>query len=107
VIVQHQSGILALLLSLTLCLLGLFGALMSAKYYERHQMHMTEAGALRRRLDELFPELHIEEDWSSSRTQHQQRYAVLYNVRLHHLWTAVHLVIVLSGIILVFATLAK
>lgn len=80
-----------------LMFLGLFGALASAKYRERFAMHMHEAKLMRRRLDALHPELGLEADRQAARTRHQGKHRVLYQVRLHQLWTSLHLGIAVIG----------
>ncbi|MBF6207310.1 helix-turn-helix domain-containing protein [Nocardia sputi] len=97
VAVQPDSRILSATVALSVCLLGLFGALISAKYYERFKMHMDGAEHFHRRLDELYPQLRIEQLWSDNESQHSRNYKVLYGLRLHHLWVAAHLGIVLLG----------
>ncbi len=86
-------------LTVPIALLGAFGALSSLKYYERHQMHMTEAQGLRRQISELMPHLFLEDNWASSRAAHSQRYRLLYRVRVHHLWAAIHLIVAITGIV--------
>jgi hypothetical protein len=56
---------------------------------------------MRRRLDTMYPQLHLEEDRQASRSAHRQRYPTLYRVRLlHHLWTTLHVAIALTGLAL-------
>ncbi|HEX6480312.1 MAG TPA: hypothetical protein VF043_15850 [Ktedonobacteraceae bacterium] len=45
----------ALPLTILLIILGIYGALASAKLYKRHQHHINRARPLRKRLDELCP----------------------------------------------------
>jgi hypothetical protein len=87
--------------------LGVFGALACHKYYERHQMHMAEAQALRRQLSSLRPRLGIESGWRDARAAHHSRYPVLYQVRLHHLWVAVQLIVAVVGVLLGVAAVAR
>jgi hypothetical protein len=94
---QSNATFISAGVALAVCGLGLFGALISAKYYERFKMHMDGAEHFHRRLDELYPELQIERLWSDNERQHSQNYKVLYGLRLHHLWVAAHLGIALLG----------
>jgi hypothetical protein len=87
--------------------LGIFGALACHKYYERHQMHMTEAQALRGQLSSLRPRLGIESGWRDARAEHHSRFPVLYRVRLHQLWVAVHLIVALVGVLLGVAAVTR
>lgn len=107
IVMQHSSGAPVIIVALILCVLGIFGALVSAKYYERFKMHMDAAQALRRRLNSLWPELQLEEDWLKNRSQHQQRFTLLYKVRLDFLWVAVHIGIAAIGLTLTIILLLK
>jgi len=107
VVLQRESRISVIFVSSGLCMLGIFGALIAAKYYERQQMHMSGAQTLRWRLNELFPELHIEEDWSQNRSRHQQRFTMLYKVRLYYLWVTMHVGIAVTGFVLTVVMLTN
>ncbi|MBF6074264.1 helix-turn-helix domain-containing protein [Nocardia beijingensis] len=97
VTLRSSATILAVGVAVGVCALGLFGALTSAKYYERFKMHMDGAEYFHRRMDELYPELRIEQLWSENETQHSRNYRTLYNIRLHHLWVVAHLGIAVLG----------
>lgn len=97
---QHGHDPKLLMITIPLVALGVIGTVASMKYYERFQMHMTEAQSLRRRLDELHPQLEIEGDWHRSRTEHGSRYTRLYHVRLHHLWTSANVAVAVVGVLL-------
>ncbi|WP_117211643.1 helix-turn-helix domain-containing protein [Allorhizocola rhizosphaerae] len=93
------TSLVAMISKTAVVVAGLFGALVSAKFYERHQMHMTGAATIRSRLHELFPDLGIEPDWADSRSRHQRRYRRLYHLRLHHMWVALNLLVALMGLV--------
>jgi hypothetical protein len=97
VALQSNSRIASAAVALGVCLLGLFGALISAKYFERFKMHMDGAQLLRRRLNDLHPELYLEDDWAANRLQHESNYRILARIRLEHLWVTTHLGIALLG----------
>ncbi|WP_433726509.1 helix-turn-helix domain-containing protein [Nocardia sp. CA-129566] len=99
VAVGHGNRYVTASAAFAVCLLGLFGAVICAKYFERFKMHMDGAQALRRRLDDLYPALRLEEDWSASRRQHENNYKVLSRIRLEHLWVVAHLGIAFVGAI--------
>jgi len=86
-------------LTVPVILVGGFGMVVSQKYYERHQMHMTEAQALRRQMNDLFPHLGLEDTWASSRASHRQRYPLMYRIRLHQLWAAIPLAVAVAGVV--------
>ncbi|WP_157128844.1 helix-turn-helix domain-containing protein [Nocardia amamiensis] len=96
VAVQKDNG-LDSVVAWGVCALGLFGALVSAKYFERFKMHMDAAQRLRKRLDALFPELFIEDDWLANRLSHERNYKLLSRIRLEHLWVIGHLGIATLG----------
>ncbi|MFB8276940.1 hypothetical protein [Nocardia colli] len=92
-----ETRIVSVAAALAVCILGLFGALISAKYYERFKLHTYGAEHFQRRLSELYPDLRIEQLWSENESQHRRRYKTLSGIRLHHLWVAAHLGIALLG----------
>jgi hypothetical protein len=47
-------------LSILLIVLGIFGAIVSRKLYERHQFHIARLKNWRRRINELHPEARLE-----------------------------------------------
>ncbi|MBF6290041.1 hypothetical protein IU436_26585 [Nocardia farcinica] len=96
---QQGSSPISIAVGLAVALLGLFGALICAKYYERFKMHMDAAQLIRRRLDGLYPDLLLEDDWASNRRQHEGNYPLLSRIRLEHLWIAMHLGISLLGVV--------
>ena len=95
-----------LIVSVSLIVLGGYGALTSLKYRERHELHITQARAMWRRLDALYPDLHLEEDWAASRARHRERYKVLYDLRLGYMWAALHAAIAITGLGLTIAIAA-
>ncbi|WP_306359813.1 hypothetical protein [Nocardia sp. CC227C] len=97
VALQSDSRIMSAAVASAVGVLGLFGALISAKYYERFKLHTYGAEHFQRRLSELYPDLRIEQLWSENESQHKQRYKTLSSIRLHHLWVAAHLGIALLG----------
>ncbi|MFD6217920.1 hypothetical protein [Nocardia salmonicida] len=88
-------------------MLGLFGALISAKYFERFKMHMDAAQSLRHRLNDMYPELRLEADWAANRSQHENNYRVLSRIRLEHLWVIAHLGIAVLGIVVTVTVLVS
>jgi hypothetical protein len=103
--IVDRTAALRTLFSGTVVVFGAFGAMICHKYYERHQMHMTEAQALRRQLSLLRPALDIERSWRDARHEHSVRHPLVYRLRLHQLWVAVHLSIAIFGGILLAITI--
>ncbi|WP_413754878.1 hypothetical protein [Streptomyces sp. MMBL 11-3] len=87
----------ALAVTVGLTLLGAYGAVASMKFYERYALHLNEATLMRRRLDAQFPNLALETDHQSALDSHIQKHPRMYRIRLHHIWTTLHLGITLTG----------
>jgi hypothetical protein len=85
-IVQQKLSPTVAPLALLIILIGLYGALVSAKYHERAQYHLTQARALTKVLLELdmLPE---DQQIIEFREAHYRTYPRLHRVRLHWLWT--------------------
>ncbi|MEU5298625.1 hypothetical protein [Streptomyces umbrinus] len=89
-----------LLVSIPMVGMGIFGAVISMKYYERYSLHINYAQRLRLQLDQLEPTLRIMDEWSAARREHYARYPWLHRMRLHHLWVLFHAGIATSGLVL-------
>ena len=87
----------AMVLAVFMTLLGLFGAVAVAKYYERFRMSMTRVGRLREQLDSLHPELKLDEIEQRADARHSSRFPRLSHLRLHLLWRFLMLGIALMG----------
>jgi type IV secretory pathway TrbF-like protein len=98
-IVQQQFQPRTLPLALVLAALGGYGALASAKYHERADYHLGQARALTQvlvGLQALPPDAELEEQ----RRRHYAEYGLLSRIRLHWLWTGLHLAIAAYGLLL-------
>lgn len=90
-----------------LILIGLFGALFSAKQYERFRFHMVAAGKYRKELEQL-----IDNSLTGIRmtalSKHKSEFLpVLVKLRLHYFWSGFHLLIASLGVTLLVMTLRK
>lgn len=100
VLTQTGFATKALPLTIALVVLGLYGALASEKFYERYRHHIYRAGAIRRHLEELYPESQIEKLMTKADQEHAARYPLFATkVHLHALWLVLHVLIAVSGII--------
>jgi hypothetical protein len=78
---------------------GLYGALAVAKYHERARYHLMQARALTKTLEDsgVLPD---DSRLQSFRDSHYADYPRLHKVRLHLLWTGLHLAIAVYGVVL-------
>jgi hypothetical protein len=97
----------ALPLTITLIVLGVYGALASAKLYERSQFHILRARKLRDRLDELCPEAQVQLLQKVAEDEHKTHYPVLMNVRLNTIWLGLHTVVAILGVVYTIICLAR
>ena len=85
-------------------LLGLYGALSAAKYGERANYHLSQARALVKTLvaaGVLGPDTELDD----ARQQHYRAFPRLYKIRLHWLWTGLHMGVAGYGVFLLILTL--
>jgi hypothetical protein len=97
-----QQGLHRAMLPLTISLiiLGLFGAAASAKYYERYRLHIAQAIQFSKLLGDpdLLPD--YEDTLKPVRADHADRYRRISRIRLNKLWVALHLLVALTGFVL-------
>jgi len=93
------------ILAAFLIVIGLFGALFSAKQYERFRFHMIAAGKYRKAL-----ETKLKGDTGGireeARKEHEGNYSpFLVKMRLYYFWIFFHVLIALLGAILLVMTI--
>jgi len=97
-----QQGLRETMLPLTISLivLGLFGATASAKYYERYKLHIAQAVQFSKLLSDppLLPD--FEDTLNSVRADHADRNRKMSGIRLNKMWVALHLLVALTGLVL-------
>lgn len=103
-VVQQHFRLLTLPLSIMVVLIGLYGALAAAKYHERANYHLTQARALTQVLVQSGDIPDNRAVLSQARTKHSEEYPRLYRLRLHWLWTGLHLGIAAYGLVLIVLT---
>jgi len=103
-VVQQHFRMLTLPLSILVVLIGLYGALATAKYHERANYHLDQARALTKVLVQSGALPDSDPILSQYRTAHYQKYPRLYRIRLHWLWTGLHLGVAAYGLVLVIIT---
>jgi hypothetical protein len=106
-IAQKGLGHRALVVTIPLIGLGLYGALASGKFYERFQLHASRAHKLRLRLDELTPGMGLQNTIGGGSAWSRAHHKILSRVRLHILWRTLHLSIAAAGMALTIAALTQ
>ena len=79
--------------------LGAYGALLSAKYYERFRLHVCRVGRTMEHLEDLEPDANMRQIETLAKQKHKPRHPHMSKVRLHRLWIWLHLGITVVGII--------
>ena len=87
-------------LALFLILLGLVGALFSAKYHERFTFHMNRAREYRNALDKSLPEVGINKARPVADKKTEAEYPLLFRRRLYVLWIWLDLLVAVLGVVL-------
>lgn len=78
---------------------GAYGLLAGLKLYERSQFHIVRARKLRAKLSSLYPNTELEQLFQDAEQEQRQAYPLLTKVRLNNIWTALHALIGILGII--------
>jgi hypothetical protein len=85
---------------------GIYGALTAAKYHERAAYHLNQARALTKTLQDL-DALTDDPRLQQYRDEHYRTYPRLHKIRLHWLWTGLHLAIATYGTALALIILTR
>lgn len=100
IIAQKALTIDMLPLSFLLIGLGIYGAIASEKFYERHQFHIGRSTFYRKEFTKLHPDIQLDECRQEALDEHLKNFPKLYKVRLHYIWLTLHLSISIIGIVL-------
>jgi hypothetical protein len=103
-IVQQHFSLRTLALSILIIVIGLYGALAAAKYHERAEYHLSQARALTRALVDAGTLVDNRVGLDGFRQTHYDKYPRLHRIRLHWLWTGLHLGVAAYGVALVAVT---
>lgn len=95
--IQQKFSAAAIPLGVLIILIGLFGAIVAAKYHERASYHLSQARALTATLEDMGV-LAKDANVDQHRQRHYRVFPRLSRVRLHMLWTGFHLAIAAYGI---------
>jgi hypothetical protein len=103
-IVQQGFKLRTLPLSILITVIGLYGALAVAKYHERATYHLLQARALTAVLVDSGALADHDAVLETFRQRHYAQYPRLHLLRLHWLWTGLHLGVAAYGVILIVIT---
>lgn len=87
-------------LAFFLFVLGAFGAVFSAKHYERFSLHMERARRHRDALDKLLPGTPLKQLKKDADEKHAKEFPHLEGVRLHRFWFWLYALLATLGIVL-------
>jgi hypothetical protein len=87
-------------LALLLIFLGIYGAISSRKYRERIHYSLSILKLYRDHLNELYPDVQIEERRLQAKEFHEKRHPFMTKISPNHLWVALHISIAIAGCIL-------
>jgi hypothetical protein len=85
-------------------ILGVFGALFSAKQYERSRFHMSAAGLHRVELEEL-ARVNLSKIRGDAEAKQKKDFPTTEAWRLNKFWTGIHALIAIFGAILLVQAL--
>jgi hypothetical protein len=103
-VVQQHFKTQTLILSILVFLIGLYGAIAAAKYHERANYHLGQARALTQVLEQSGALTDNDAILERFRRDHYQEYPRLSRIRLHWLWTGLHLGVAAYGLVLIILT---
>jgi hypothetical protein len=103
-VIQQHFRPQTLPLSILVVLTGLYGALSAAKYHERANYHLSQARALTQVLLQSGGLADNDAILETFRLEHYQQFPRLSRVRLHWLWTGLHLGVAAYGLALIILT---
>ncbi|WP_432878951.1 hypothetical protein ACQPYH_32000 [Kribbella sp. CA-245084] len=104
-VVQQNFRPSTVALSLFIIVIGIYGAISAAKYHERAEYHLSQARSLTRALVALGALGDHAGALEATREVHRTNYPRLSRLRLHKLWTGLHLAIAAYGVVLTIITL--
>jgi hypothetical protein len=97
-IVQRNFDKYSLAVAIFLIVLGIYGALISYKYYERFRLGMTRVGRWMEKLEELHPDANLAAIEKKADVKHNSRFPRMHRIRLYALWLCLHTAVSLAGV---------
>lgn len=108
--VLTQTGLTqkALPLTCTLIILGFFGMVATTKLYERFRYHYEVMRQVRKKLEIFHPDTAIEACLNAAWQEHSTKHPVVSRrIRLYVVWSTLHALIMILGIIYTFSIFFK
>ena len=90
--------------AILLVIVGIFGAVACSKLYEVSELHFGRVRALYDRLNVLHPKTHLKKIKEDADLKHKSLFPKLTKLHVHQFWLALHLIIILFGIVLSLMT---
>jgi hypothetical protein len=87
-------------LAIFLIIIGVFGGICNAKYYERFNFHYSRARGYRKLLENQYPDINFDLSRANSDTDTINRFKIISRIRLNWLWMILNLMISLFGLAL-------
>jgi hypothetical protein len=93
--------------AIMIVVLGLFGVIFTLKEYERAVFHMNRARLYRVKLENIFPDLSIEDLKEGEAEKLAKSYPFINSVSLKYLWVTLHFSIaVIGGFVATFSIIS-
>lgn len=106
-IVQQDLRAGTVPLSSLIVVIGVYGAVTTAKYHERADYHLSQSHALTQVLVNLGALPDNKTAIADARQVHAGQYPLLHRIRLHGLWTGLHVGVALYGVALLVITVVR
>jgi|TARA_R110000851_G_scaffold310283_2_gene470030 hypothetical protein len=87
-------------LAIFLIIIGVFGVICNAKYYERFNFHYSRATGYRKLLEDEYPDVDFITSRIDSDLNTLNRFKIINRIRLNWLWMSLNLIISLFGLVL-------
>jgi hypothetical protein len=106
-LIQKGITMLSLPVTISLIVLGAYGAITVFKLYERTQFSSAFIKKYKAKVDEFYPDAGIARMGDDIRKDHQVRFPLAGKLHAHQLWVLLHLIIILTGISLTIVILVR
>jgi hypothetical protein len=91
-------------IAMLIVVLGLFGAIFSAKHYERFTFHNERTEEYRRKLEEILPSIGVTNLNEIADKRSLERFPRITALRLYKFWLTLHLFVAALGAFLILCT---